>query len=625
MGVETNAWEQPKLKGEGRVRVGHTMTAGDQEKEIWVLGGTMGAASVMDVQLLDLAALTWSSPILSGSPPEARSRHSANRFGDSIFVFGGGDHTRLFNDVWRLNLKDRAWSLLPTTNTPPSARWGHTATLVDTRLFIFGGHDGKNRLNDVHILDLHTFAWFSPDCKAKAAPSPRPKDSLTSSFDDTLREDSDSNLALDASSSSSSSTPASTGTPSNPSSELESPPSSGRNATTNSTKTSTISTTASSSTASSSTSATSPQASSAKRAHVGPTSPEGLPPARAGHSANCMGRKLIIYGGGDGKLLGDMYYLHVDTFEWSVMESGNVPDRCAHTSEVVHTPGGWRLLVFGGSNGIKTFNDLYLVTCSKNRVRAPSGKRKSSSLIRSNNDAATPMTTPTTQSTGKEDSTTPPSSANANQNTRSTQNASPRAQSSPRSPNSPRLALPTLSYKDALQKDTLQKAVPPKTQLKKANSGGVTPSSKSESLPNSSSVNNDRLYNALKAAGMEKYYSKFVEQEIAYNQLLSLSESHLQALGITTIRDKALMAKLKENVQAEQNQFISHPAPSKPCYAAVAASATSAPQQPSLGHYQPAPNNTSDLVRKVQLSADALANAADSLRAAAHKAVRTDD
>jgi hypothetical protein len=345
-----------------------------------------------------------------------------------------------------------------------------------------------------------------------------------------------------------------------------------------------------------------------------------------------MGRKLIIYGGGDGKLLGDMYYLHVDTYEWSVMESGNVPDRCAHTSEVVHTPGGWRLLVFGGSNGIKTFNDLYLVACSKNRVRAPSQKRKSNSLIRSNpaNDTSSaPSSAPASSSNtislsiasqGADDTTNslPPLSVNI----RAAQNASPRAQASPHSPKSPRIALPTLSYKDALQNEP----VPPKTPLKRGGSTGL-PSSKLEAANHITiqvTSSGDRLFQALKAVDLEKYHPKFVEQEITFSQLSSLSESHFQALGITSIRDKALMAKLRETLQTEA------PQPRSGCegpvsYAAAAAAHSGANNVANHTGALASQGQASDLVRKVQLSADALASAADSLRAAANNAIRAEE
>jgi hypothetical protein len=57
------------------------------------------------------------------------------------------------------------------------------------------------------------------------------------------------------------------------------------------------------------------------------------PPPRAGHTATLAGRKMIVFGGGDGKLLSDMYYFNVDTMQWFPMEGGNVPDRCNHTCD----------------------------------------------------------------------------------------------------------------------------------------------------------------------------------------------------------------------------------------------------------------------------------------------------
>jgi hypothetical protein len=666
----------------------------------------MGASSVLDVQILNLETLSWSSPSLSGSPPEARSRHSANRFGQYIYLFGGGDNQRLFSDVWQLDLRTSTWSLVNTQGTPPSGRWGHTATLVDTRLFIFGGHDGVHRLNDVHVLDVSTMTWFTPDCKAKAPPSPRSLPSPASSSSSSTFDD--SNVSPSAMSGDETTLDASQGSghdnfyggmetakpsPCNRSSAPSSP------ITRRSQSPSTIITSpfsiASTSPSSSTTASAATTATTSKRGGVvipplqaaaarsSSLLIDGIPLARAGHSANCLGRKLIVYGGGDGKLLGDMYYLHVDTYEWSSMESGNVPDRCAHTSEVVYTPGGSRLLVFGGSNGIKTFNDLYLVTCSKNRVRAPSGKRKSNSLIKSNSSipvvadsnngiGATGITglvlnsSSSSSATAEADaSSMPPLTVNVR-----LAQSSPRSPHSPKSPKSPR-SLPTLSYKDVLQKEP-QKSVPPKTQLKMSGPGsGTVPvlnaTTPAIALPAAITTNNtnntaatsstavassslstskdshfggDKLFLALKELGLERFHAKFVEQEISFNQIPSLTDVHYQALGLTSIRDKALMAKLKEMAQTtpptetnKTNKTTSNPpaaiigggggartsAWATPAQPKFPVSSSSSPQQ------QQQQGTTSELVRKVQLSTDALASAADSLRAAANKAILAEE
>ena len=53
------------------------------------------------------------------------------------------------------------------------------------------------------------------------------------------------------------------------------------------------------------------------QAKPGETQPiNNNPSPRAGHSAIIVGRKMIVYGGADGRLLHDLYYLNVDTKQW---------------------------------------------------------------------------------------------------------------------------------------------------------------------------------------------------------------------------------------------------------------------------------------------------------------------
>lgn len=637
----------------------------------------MGASTVLDVQVLNLETLSWSTPLLDGAPPEARSRHTANKNGESIYLFGGGDNKKLFNDVWALDFSRKLWSPVATTGTPPSPRWGHTATLVDSRLFIFGGHDGASRLNDVHVLDLQNLVWSQPDCRSRPPPSPRslttptPTSPTGGSFSASGEELESQESAPNTCASS----PASQSTLATPPSPKEQSPhqsrssrltSSDRSSANNgeiSTKESPVPPLLSSLSGTSSLSSSS--SSLMVDSNMLVDSLDGVPPARAGHSANCLGRKIVIYGGGDGKLLGDMYYLNVDTFEWCMMESGNVPDRCAHTSEVVYAPGGSRMLVFGGSNGIKTFNDLYLVTYSKNRVRTTSQKRKSNSILKNSdsalksppsNDSPLTASSPTGASP-----TLSPSSSTASVSANNSSTTSPTASHAHSTVPSPATAA---SYKDVLKsiKEGPKKLT--EGDKKKNVAAPVVATSVSEKDP---------LYKALKDVGLDKHYAKFVEQEVTLGQIAILNESHFQSLGLTSIRDKALMAKLKENVlasshQSEKGSFTtitgpkqakvmktsSEPSPvSSPSNNRTYAQAASLPSSSltpaaittptpthisppattgsttrgssaaaaSATHHAQSPNSgASELARKVQLSADALASAADSLRAAASRA-----
>ena len=626
----------------------------------------MGASTVLDVQLLNIEALTWSTPLLDGAPPEARSRHTSNKYGDSIYVFGGGDNKKLFNDVWALDFSRKIWSPVNTTGTAPSPRWGHTATLVDSRLFIFGGHDGASRLNDVHVLDLQTFVWSQPDCRTRPPPSPRsllaapaPTSPTTTSKegDDANEADnngpnpsvtsptSHSNLAAPSS-------PKDSTSPKSRSSKATSLDPSSVNNGENSRKESPVPPISSVSSPTPR-SGTSSLSSSSSSVLVDLPVIDGIPPARAGHSAICLGRKLIIYGGGDGKLLGDMYYLNVDTFEWSVMESGNVPDRCAHTSEVVFAPGGSRMLVFGGSNGIKTFNDLYLVTYSKNRVRTASQKRKSNSILKNSDSALkSPSSADSPTSASSPPSASPnisPSASNAAIGSNNTASNSSAVSHASTAASSTQTQSTIISYKDILQ-STKEGSKSPVTTDRRAKEN-VLPSTQAN-------PENDSLYRALKEVGLERYYGKFVEQEITLGQVTILNDAHFQSLGLTSIRDKALMAKLKENVLNASNSSgkgtfttITGPkqakvmktpsgdallAPSSPntgrTYAQAASETTSSQKGNSSANdasLSPPSSSShsggaSELARKVRMSADALASAADSLRAAASKAIRTD-
>ena len=71
--------------------------------------------------------------------------------------------------------------------------------------------------------------------------------------------------------------------------------------------------------------------------------------------ADVIGKKLFIYGGGDGKVLSDLYYFDIDLLTWSRM-NGTSPGRCAHSSTAIDG----KLYIFGGGNGTKCFKDMYI-------------------------------------------------------------------------------------------------------------------------------------------------------------------------------------------------------------------------------------------------------------------------
>eukprot|EP01122_Echinamoeba_exundans_P000807 TRINITY_DN1073_c0_g1_i1.p1 TRINITY_DN1073_c0_g1~~TRINITY_DN1073_c0_g1_i1.p1 ORF type:complete len:494 (-),score=43.04 TRINITY_DN1073_c0_g1_i1:30-1511(-) len=121
--------------------------------------------------------------------PAARCAHSATELTSSVVVYGGWSGTRMLDDVFLLRAEaSRSVSWFRPTlvdGTAPSARAGHSANIIPghtsgtapfQRLIIFGGGDGERYLNDLHALDVDeekcTIRW-RPIATSGASPSSR--------------------------------------------------------------------------------------------------------------------------------------------------------------------------------------------------------------------------------------------------------------------------------------------------------------------------------------------------------------------------------------------------------------------------------------------------------------------
>ncbi|XP_003383692.1 PREDICTED: host cell factor 1-like [Amphimedon queenslandica] len=78
-----------------------------------------------------------------------------------------------------------------------------------------------------------------------------------------------------------------------------------------------------------------------------PTFDGPIPPVRESHTAITWGTKLVVYGGMNGKRLGDLWILETDPWKWTnVASQGKVPlPRSLHVSAIIknrmYTVGGW--------------------------------------------------------------------------------------------------------------------------------------------------------------------------------------------------------------------------------------------------------------------------------------------
>ena len=110
--------------------------------DAWVLSSANGQGGT--------SAWTELSP--TGTPPAARESSSAiyDAANNVLIIFGGDAGTSYFGDVWTLSNANGtggppAWTSLSPTGTPPSARSGHSAFYdsVSDRMVVFGGVNGS--------------------------------------------------------------------------------------------------------------------------------------------------------------------------------------------------------------------------------------------------------------------------------------------------------------------------------------------------------------------------------------------------------------------------------------------------------------------------------------------------
>jgi hypothetical protein len=145
-----------------------------------IFGGYSISGSLNDVWVLSLGGTpAWTALTATGTPPNARSEHSAiyDPARDRMVVFGGREPPQSFNDVWVLSLAGTpAWTEETPTGTPPSARSYSNAIYdpVRDRMVIFGGFtEGVGDLNDVWTLSLTDTPAWTALAPAGTLPIPR--------------------------------------------------------------------------------------------------------------------------------------------------------------------------------------------------------------------------------------------------------------------------------------------------------------------------------------------------------------------------------------------------------------------------------------------------------------------
>ncbi len=132
-----------------------------------VFGGADLLGPKNDVWALSLAGVpSWTELTPAGSAPSARSGHSAiyDPVRDRMVLFGGTGLLGTVNDLWELALAGTAtWAALTPAGTPPGARSGHSAIYDPERdrMVMFAG--GDHAAWELSLAGTPTWAVLAPD------------------------------------------------------------------------------------------------------------------------------------------------------------------------------------------------------------------------------------------------------------------------------------------------------------------------------------------------------------------------------------------------------------------------------------------------------------------------------
>jgi|GEM_PF-3160033 hypothetical protein len=167
-------WKFTQIQGNPpQSRYGHSAIRYQNSMIIFAGEDNETNKTLNDVHILNLESWTWEKPQVSGEIPPSRSFHIAVLNKEQMVVWGGyfeqipGGYICNDTDVYILELKTWYWSRVIPNGTPPVARSHHSAALFKDKLFIYGGRsDIYFSYNDLHLLDLTTMSWLTLEAKS---------------------------------------------------------------------------------------------------------------------------------------------------------------------------------------------------------------------------------------------------------------------------------------------------------------------------------------------------------------------------------------------------------------------------------------------------------------------------
>jgi N-acetylneuraminic acid mutarotase len=155
-------------------RLGGSMVYIPSASKLLLFGGWAGGTTYINSMWgYDLAANTWAdlttgrtkqgTLVATGPLPAARATQAMvyDPSTGKVMVFGGFDGTSYYNDTWAFDPATNVWTKLSPAGSVPGARAGHSLVYDSNsaKMILFGGWNGSDELNDTWAYDPATNTW----------------------------------------------------------------------------------------------------------------------------------------------------------------------------------------------------------------------------------------------------------------------------------------------------------------------------------------------------------------------------------------------------------------------------------------------------------------------------------
>jgi len=144
-------------------RSAHSMVV--YNDHMYIFGGWRGLHSThsnSDLYKFNFREKIWTLIPPKGNVPFRRRVHNCVVYNDSMYIFGGFDEGQSpsdFNQVYRFDLKTEEWFELPCKGDIPPGRSRASAVRWANFMYVLGGWDRRRPFSDFFELNLDTLEW----------------------------------------------------------------------------------------------------------------------------------------------------------------------------------------------------------------------------------------------------------------------------------------------------------------------------------------------------------------------------------------------------------------------------------------------------------------------------------